>query len=129
MSLRCVIALILWSATGAVTPMPLHAADPPIPLVLSSTERAAIARTFAPILVLHPLEDYFPTSSMDRPGSDDLSPDSHRTGGQGPRPEGWPARVAQYHALSWADKVERAALGYRVFSRVQRGRPEVVVEY
>lgn len=89
------------------------------PLVLSFIERAAIARTFAPILVFHPLEDYFPTSS--------IPPD--RNGLTSPQPERWSARVAQYRQLSQVDKLQRAALGYRVFSRVQRGRAEVVVEY
>ena len=44
-------------------------------------------------------------------------------------PEAWRTRFAQYRALSPAEKLERAALGYRVFSRVRRGRTEVVVEY
>jgi hypothetical protein len=44
-------------------------------------------------------------------------------------PEGWRARVARYRALSPAEKLQQASLGYRVFSRVKRGRLEVVIEY
>ena len=84
--------------------------------MLSAPQRAAIARAFAPTLVLHPLEEYFPISSMFPLGADTA-------------PEAWSTRVSRYRALSLAEKLERTALGYRVFSRVQRGRTEVVVEY
>src|SRR5262245_63108282 len=43
--------------------------------------------------------------------------------------ETWPTRVAAYDALSMTDKLGRAALGYRVFSRAGRDQNEIVVEY
>jgi hypothetical protein len=90
------------------------------PLVLSAAQRAAIARVFAPTLMFHPLEEYFPTNSIP------LSPHDGLFTAQ---PEGWPARVERYRALSTDEKLQRAAVAYRVFSRMQRGRREVVVEY
>ena len=111
-----VFALVVWWAAGGLTPHRLHAAASVSPLVLSGAQRAAIARAFAPTLVLHPLEEYFPISSMFPHGADTA-------------PEAWPTRVSHYRALSLAEKLERSALGYRVFSRVQHGRTEVVVEY
>jgi hypothetical protein len=54
------------------------------------------------------------------------------TEGQAARRAGlqsWSQRVAEYRALSLAGKLQRAALGYRVFSRVERGQTEIVVEY
>ena len=43
--------------------------------------------------------------------------------------ESWQARVDRYRGLSREEKLARAALGYRVFSRIHEGRAEVVVEY
>ena len=43
--------------------------------------------------------------------------------------ETWSRRVAGYRELSLAEKLQRAALGYRVFSRLERGQTEIVVEY
>ena len=90
------------------------------PLVLSAAQRAAIARVFAPTLLFHPLEEYFPTNSIPLSAHDGLFT---------AQPEGWPARVERYRSLSAAEKLQRAAVAYRVFSRMQRGRLEVVVEY
>lgn len=113
---RARFLLILSWAAGAVASGDLQAAESSSPLVLSPTQRGAVARAFAPTLVFHPLEDYFPTSSMSPLGAEAML-------------ESWPARVARYRALSSAEKLQRAALGYRVFSRAQRGRIEVIVEY
>ena len=116
---RAFFSLILWWAAGGFTVGLLHAAEPPS-LALSPAQHAAIARAFAPTLVFHPFENYFPTNSMRLSSSDDLLAG---------RPENWPDRVARYRAMSPAEKLERAAVAYRVFSRVHRGRPEVVLEY
>jgi hypothetical protein len=90
---------------------PLDATAQALPL-LTPAEELAIARAFAPTLVFHPDELYFPTSSM---GQGTIAP--------------WPARVDQYRELSKPDKLRRAALAYRVFSRVEDEQVEVVVEY
>ena len=79
-----------------------------------------MATAFAPTLVFHPLEEYFPTNSVPLSAYDDLFT---------AQPEGWPARVARYRGLSATEKLQRAAIAYRVFSRVERGRLEVVIEY
>jgi hypothetical protein len=83
---------------------------------LSVEQQVTLARAFAPTLVFHPEEEYFPVSSMDS------------LTGDGPV-EGWASRVGQYRALSPEEKLRRAALAYRVFSRVRDGHAEVVVEY
>lgn len=79
---------------------------------LSPAEELAIARGFAPTLVFHPDELYFPTSSM---RETTIAP--------------WQARVDQYRALTKQDKLNRASLAYRVFVRLQDEQVEVVVEY
>ena len=43
--------------------------------------------------------------------------------------EGWSSRLEQYRGLSAQEKISRAALAYRVFSRIRNGDVEVVVEY
>jgi len=83
---------------------------------LSPSEQAAIARAFAPVLVFHRDEDFFPLNSRDGiAAAGDL--------------EGVRDRVAKYAALSPADRLSRAAVGYRVFSRIERGAETVVVEF
>ncbi|HEY6509987.1 MAG TPA: hypothetical protein VIY56_18320 [Vicinamibacterales bacterium] len=86
------------------------------PIALSSSQQLSLARVFAPTLVFHADEQYFPTSSMPSSAADTAI-------------EGWSSRLDQYRALSVQDKLGRAALAYRVFSRVQDGEVEVVIEY
>jgi hypothetical protein len=108
----------------------IEAADTSEPVVLSAAERIAIGRAFAPVLVFHPLEDYFPTSPMFPFDSDDL-PAFQRASAPAVREllGSQPGRLAQYRALSSTGKIAHAAIQYRVFSRLNRGRVEVVVEY
>ena len=80
--------------------------------VLTPAEQLAIARGFAPTLVYHPDELYFPTSSI---GATALKPVSER--------------VEQYRALTTEEKIDRATLAYRVFPRLEDGQIEIVVEY
>jgi len=104
----------------------LEAADARAAPEFTTAEQAAIARAFAPILVFHPLEHYFPTSSM-LPLGADVAPGSEPSR---PGLEVWSSRVDAYRALSLAAKLQRAALGYRVFTRAERDEPmQVVVEY
>ena len=78
---------------------------------LTPAEQLSIARQFAPVLVFHPEEQYFPVSSLYE--SDSAVSD----------------RVDDYRALSRDGKLSLAAIGYRVFPRIERGEPEIVVEY
>jgi len=114
---RAHVAGLLLSAAIAMVCRPLQAAESPASLPLSVAQQTAIARAFAPTLVFHPLETYFPINSM------------HSLGTALPGVETWPSRVAGYRGLSRADKLGRAALGYRVFPRFARDRTEIVVEY
>jgi membrane-associated phospholipid phosphatase len=83
---------------------------------MSPSDQEVIARAFAPVLVFHPDEDFFPLNSRDGVAAGD-------------DPEGVRDRVAKYAALSRHDRLARAAVGYRVFSRVDRGVESVVIEY
>ncbi len=98
--------------------------------MLSTGERAAIAQAFAPVLVFHPAEEYFPTSPvfpLDPSQLSELSEDPliDLRAGLGSSSE----RTARYRALSIDDKIEHASVQYRVFSRVVKGRVEVIAEY
>ena len=95
---------------------PVRAADTALPPLLSAAQQLSVARAFAPTLVFHSREEYFPTDS--RGVSDGETP-----------VEAWSSRNDQYRALTVPEKLERAALAYRVFSRVQDRRVEVIVEY
>ena len=127
--------LSVWLVVGAVSLRcgSVEAADAPAVLSLTPSETAAVARAFAPILVFHPRERYLPTSSMIPPGGDPASllrkAWSNAQGAGSPGLATWPQRVAEYRALSLPEKLQRAALGYRVFSRIEQGHVEVVVEY
>jgi hypothetical protein len=94
-------------------PPAAHAETAP---VLSQVQQLALARVYAPTLVFHPQEHYFPTASMPPPDGDGAL-------------AAWSSRVDQYRALTTADKLRRAALAYRVFTRIDDGHREVVVEY
>ena len=83
---------------------------------MSPSDEEVIARAFAPMLVFHRDEDFFPLNSRDGVAAGD-------------DPEGVHDRVAKYAALSRHDRLAHAAVGYRVFSRVDRGVESVVVEY
>lgn len=108
--------LLLWVAVLGLSAS-VFAADRSRPLLeLTTEQKTTLAHAFAPTLVFHLEEDYFPVSSFDS------------VKGDGPV-EHWESRVAQYRALSQEDKLRRAALAYRVFSRVRDGQTEVVVEY
>lgn len=91
-------------------------AQPAPPPVLSSSQQLSLARVFAPTLVFHDDEEYFPISSMPSSTADTAI-------------EGWSSRLERYRALAPEEKLSRAALAYRVFSRVKGGKVEVIVEY
>ena len=114
---RAHFARLLLSVAVAIACRHLEAAEAPASLPMSIAQQEAIARAFAPTLVFHPHEFYFPINSM------------HSIGATEPEVETWPSRVAGYRGLSRADKLGRAALGYRVFPRFARDRTEIVVEY
>jgi hypothetical protein len=104
MRIRSVFAILVLALQFSV-PTAANAAS------LTPDEQLSIARSFAPMLVFHPDEEYFPVSSMyelDSPVGD---------------------RVASYRDLTHDAKLSLAAVGYRVFPRVDHGESEIVVEY
>jgi hypothetical protein len=121
-SIRGPLAARLVVGTLALAGADLQADQQKPVLPLSAEQRVAIARAFAPVLVFHPLEQYFPVSPRVRLGAG-----ADRTSAA--VLEGWSTRVAGYRALSVDERLRRTSLGYRVFSRVARGQTEVVVEY
>jgi hypothetical protein len=113
-SFRCgrrLATLLLALALQALSPGRVNA-GPADGRELSPAQQLAIARAFAPTLVFHPEELYFPISAV----------------GSTPT-EGWSARVDQYRALPRPDKLSRAALAYRVFPRSDDRQAEIIVEY
>ena len=98
--------------------------------LLSPAEQLTIARAFAPVLVYHPDEQYLPIGSLfplrlDEPSEPRAMDGSSVSGGLASVGD----RVAQYEALPRDAKLALASVGYRVFSRVDRGETEVIVEY
>ena len=110
---RCqrLVTLVWALMVPALAPGRLDA-GPAVSRELSPAQQLAIARAFAPTLVFHPDEQYFPISAI----------------GSTPT-EGWAARIDQYRALSRPDKLNRAALAYRVFPRPDDRQSEIIVEY
>lgn len=110
---RCqrLVTLVIALAVPALSPGRLDA-GPADGRELSAAQQLAIARAFAPTLVFHPSELYFPISAI----------------GSTPT-EGWSARVDQYRALSTPGKLSRAALAYRVFPRPDDRQADIIVEY
>lgn len=126
------ITRLLLSAAVALACTPVEAADTWSGPTLSTEQQTALARAFAPVLLFHPLEQFFPISPMRRLGAEALPvvvPDAAGDKEPDAGLEAWSARVAGYRALSTAERLQRAALGYRVFPRMTRGRAEIVVEY
>jgi hypothetical protein len=105
----------LWAAHAAAAP-PVRA-----------NEALSIAKAFAPRLVFHPNERYFPISPL-------FPVDPQRQVWLGDAalaellatPQ---ARQSEYDHLSRDEQLSRASLAYRVFSVVVSGRSQTVVEY
>jgi membrane-associated phospholipid phosphatase len=83
---------------------------------LTTDEELSIARAFAPVLVFHPEEKYFPLSSRDGLASTGTF-------------EELGERLTKYSAMSRDERLALAAVGYRVFERTDHGTAAVVVEY
>ena len=94
-------------------PPPAHAQSAPI---LSPAQQLALARAYAPTLVFHPQEKYFPTNPRPAETADGTL-------------AAWSSRVEEYRALTTEEKLRRASLAYRVFTRVEAGHLETVIEY
>jgi membrane-associated phospholipid phosphatase len=94
----------------AITAVPATAQD-----TLSADDQLAIARAFAPVLVFHPDEKYFPLNSQVSVAADEQTDVGDR--------------VARYLAMTRGQRLALAAVGYRVFPRVTHGVREVVIEY
>jgi len=107
------VALVVTVVSALSHPAQAHAGPAP---VLSHAQQLALARAYAPTLVFHPQEQYFPTNVMSSVDGD---------GAIG----AWPSRVEQYRGRDTATKLGDAALAYRVFTRIKDDHVEVVVEY
>ena len=101
-----VFAALLFAILTLGVPSAARAASP-----LTPAEQLSIARQFAPLLVFHPDEEYFPVSSL-------FEADSAVTD-----------RVDHYRAMSLDGKLSLAAIGYRVFPTTEHGEAQIVVEY
>jgi hypothetical protein len=111
---RVVLYLARMAIVVGVLVDPLAAGAAAAP-VLSPAQQQSLARVYAPTLVFHPQEQYFPISSIVPAGDAAVG--------------SWSSRVDQYRALDRAEKLRRGALAYRVFTRTRDRHVEVVVEY
>jgi hypothetical protein len=107
------VALVVTVVGALSQPARAHAGPAP---VLSHAQQLALARRYAPTLVFHPQEQYFPTNVMSSVDGD---------GAIG----AWSSRVEQYSVQDMATKLRHGALAYRVFTRIEDDHVEVVVEY
>jgi hypothetical protein len=118
------ILVFLWILCGSFA---LHAETLPSTAVptlpkLTAPEQARLAAQFAPVLVFHPEEEYFPTSP--------LYPLS--TGSANSRlallgtPE---SRIGAYRTLTLAEKEKLATVFYRAYPARVSGESVVVLEY
>ncbi|PYR37546.1 MAG: hypothetical protein DMF90_06390 [Acidobacteria bacterium] len=127
--LLAALCVAAWAAGGAGS-AGAQTSDPAGSRRFSAAEQIAIARAFAPMLVFHAEEHYFPISSMfllpSERGADTEAPATPEVHDQLGSAE---ERAARYKLLPQQDKLSRAAVGYRVFSRFKRGQTEVIVEY
>ena len=107
------VALVVLVPGLLLRPLAAHAEPAP---VLSPAQQLALARMYAPTLVFHPQERYFPTNPRPSDAGDGTL-------------AAWSSRVEQYRDLTTPEKLQRAALAYRVFTRMQDRHLEVVIEY
>src|SRR5262249_17092667 len=115
---------------GGLEPAVAQPVDPAGARRFSAAEQIAIARAFAPRLVFHAEEKYFPISSMFLMPSERRAETDSTITSEGPgQLDSAAERAARYTQFSQQEKLARAAVGYRVFSRFKRGQTEVVVEY
>jgi len=89
---------------------------------MSSDEQFRLANQFAPVLVFHPDEEYFPCSplfALDPTASDSVA-------GQLGTPE---SRTARYQALTMEEKAKLATVYYRVYRLTRTSYEAIVLEY
>jgi hypothetical protein len=96
-------------------------------VILNPGESVILARAFAPTLVFHPDEQYFPVSPL-------FPIDPHQQPVAGDRAVtedlGTPVeRLRRYEQLRREDQFAQAALAYRVFPTIVAGRQRIAVEY
>ncbi len=96
---------------------------------LCPQHQALLAEEFAPVLVFHPQEEYFPSSPLFSLENAAVGP-SARDGSENLRRLGTTkTRTQLYRSLSLAEKERLAKLHYRAFSLRQEGSELVVLEY
>lgn len=93
---------------------------------VNAEEASVLARAFAPILVFHAAERYFPVSPLfpidphREPWDDDQAVTELSTPDE---------RVRTYDELTRGNQIAHASLAYRVFATNVRGRPRIAVEF
>jgi hypothetical protein len=109
------LVLALLAASAVAYPSP--------PAVLSAVDEARLARFFAPVLVYHPEERFFPVDPSTSGEADD------RAGPRDTGLEGVDVRTARYLALPRPTRTAMAAVYYRVTVRSEPDRRRVSIEY
>src|SRR5262249_43145097 len=112
-------AVAVWALTIALWTPAVYAAPP-----WDANEASVLARAFAPTLVFHPLERYFPVSPLfPIPPGSELAGRNHAVTELGTPEE----RVRQYDELPRTRQLAESALPYRVFTIDAEGKPRIAV--
>jgi hypothetical protein len=119
----CILAF-LWILSGSIALLAetLPSTVGPTLPKLTAQEQARLAAQFAPVLVFHPEEKYFPTSPLYPLSSHSTQSRLSLLG----TPE---SRIGAYRALTLAEKEKLATVFYRAYPARVSGEPVVVLEY
>jgi len=100
----------------------LHAEEP----ILSAEKQARLAQQFAPVLVFHSAEKFFPASPLFSFDATAPTSDKETTLRLLGTTE---SRAADYLELNLAEKAKLATIHYRAYQARWAGRPVIVLEY
>jgi hypothetical protein len=104
----------------------LHAQEAKLSAKLSDDEQARLAKQFAPVLVFHNSEKFFPTSPFFSVDTGALGTDRETTIRLLGTTE---TRTAAYLELNLAGRVKAATVYFRAYPARRSGKPVVVLEY
>src|SRR6185436_12895681 len=112
-------AIFCWTILCLLSAAAFAQSAPP---ALTAEEETRLAKQFAPVLVFHPDEKYFPCSPLFALDAKSTASTATVLG----TPE---SRTARYQALSIAEKAQLATVYYRAYRLNRTSYPAIVLEY
>ncbi len=100
--------------------------------ILSPEEQSRLAERFAPILIFHPAENYFPSSplfGLEAPRDLNLGSDPHSTRAISDLLGTPESRTAKYRELSIQEKARISTVYYRAYQLRRPTEDDVILEY